>query len=248
MAVWTEEELKILKCAGSNTTAPELQALLPNHTVTAIALKRHRVGILYHKGDPNLVVPGLSSTCAQILFGSLLGDGSIVEHHKGRYILQEQHSKKQMDYVVWKAEHMPELLPCLSLNNKKGPVYSTVSFPMFSVLREEMYGTKGRKNRVAKCILEGLDFLGLLVWYLDDGTWTHPPVIGKKIFMHEDLMTLVQSLEQRLKIVIGAKQRRGYFFTSFPKRGRDYLFSKWRGLFDLYHIPDCMRYKLGPYA
>jgi recombination protein RecA len=126
----------------------------------------------------------------QMLLGTLLGDGTItVNPGSGSCKFEVQHTIKQVDYLVWKAEVLRNFIarkppyrvirwriskPSKKMNFSKkeyeGVHFHTIVAPCFNKLRDLFY-PNGVK-RVSKEILDQLEPLGLAVWFMDDGSRT----------------------------------------------------------------------------
>lgn len=150
----------------------EIAKLIGCHKLT-IYKTRRRLGIkALSRCDRNLCEP--SSEQWQVIYGTLLGDGSISNGKKGNYRchsqLQIAHCLKQKDYVFWKYDYFKDWCkssPKLTTNKDQWRI-RTFHHPLFSDLRKMWY-PKGKKI-IPEPILEKLDTLGLAVWYMDDGS------------------------------------------------------------------------------
>ncbi len=208
----------------------------------------------------------LEPVVQQVLIGSILGDASITKATSSKdlknYCFREQHTNAQFDYMDWKAAILEQFNPWLSK-----PVLRTTSYgsnisrelrlatlPMFSSLRKRIYH-KHANGRWAKTwlpmegFIEHLDILGLLIWYLDDGssglgkkTKTANPTISTIKWCNEDLQQTVNHLNQKYSLDMrlvrdGADIRLG-------ASSRDILFPQWEEIIKTYSIPECVSYKV----
>lgn len=113
----------------------------------------------------------MDASTYQVLLGSILGDGCITKNTKKckNYCFKEMHGPEQREYVAWKGEMLKQLGTIVC--GKTRPELFTKTMPYFTKLRELVYGNKAEKNRLPDDLFQSTDALGLLVWFLDDGTW-----------------------------------------------------------------------------
>lgn len=121
----------------------------------------------------------LSDECKQVILGSLLGDGCI-GIHKG-YVnarVQIRHSIIQDDYIKWKFYKLSEIAPSKLQYSKQPDGFSKkqkVNF-MSKAMSEltEIHEIVCKKNTntldIKRSWLNHIDKLGLLIWWLDDGS------------------------------------------------------------------------------
>jgi hypothetical protein len=111
-----------------------------------------------------------------IIFGTLLGDGSLRNTYKN-YALALGQGQKQLEYLNWKKEKLsnfivkqePKVYQSKSEHNH-APMYHyhTISHPFLTELRGKIY-PNGDKT-VTKEWLDNIDELAMAVWYMDDGS------------------------------------------------------------------------------
>jgi hypothetical protein len=157
--------------------------------------------------DEVAVGGGLSRVAAQVVTGTLLGDGSIP---KACAFLQLTHSAAQEEYVRLKAGALAELQPVIGHHAVKartdGPRHPVVSCrtrasKALQVIRDRFYPERGRKH-----VPPGLTLTPLTaaVWFLDDGyTKTKSDSlalseIAAHSFVGDGLGLLVQGLRDQL--------------------------------------------------
>ena len=121
----------------------------------------------------------LSDECKQVILGSLLGDGCI-SIHKG-YVnarVQIRHSIIQDDYMKWKFHKLSEVAPPKLQYSKQPNGFSKnqkVNF-MSKAMSEltEIHEIVSKRNtntlNIKRSWLNHIDKLGLLIWWLDDGS------------------------------------------------------------------------------
>jgi len=136
-------------------------------------------------GEDSLVATyrGLNPTQEQIVYGSFLGDGCISTEKRssakgGSHRLVLTQGYKQLDYLNLKNQTLGEFSrDTISYKTGYGSLaYKAVSKPIVDLigLVQENYsiieGERFRRKRITTNLLNKLDWLGLAVWYLDDGS------------------------------------------------------------------------------
>jgi len=282
-ALWTARELTTL-LDNPNAEDAELQRLLPRHTLSGIKVRRRRLGLFYSdehcgrvakrnraqldadqlcKVDQTLALDDLDNEVWQVLMGSLLGDGGLKRNTGGRnrfacrnYHFVTSHCDYQRTYSGWKRNKLSVFHPS---RLGKRATFSTCSHPIFTELRPLFYSlsAKKRTDLIPACVMERLDLLGLLVWYLDDGSCGVGPGvrtrnpnfrIAAKSFGPQQLESMAASLNRRflLHLRVGTSRwrtSRNYTLT-LPRQDTECLMRLWRMLFDRYDIPGEMLYKI----
>ena len=104
----------------------------------------------------------------QILIGSLLGDAGLVKPGKN-VIFREKHCIKQKDYLLWKRELLNKIVPTKLIYSKNQPMIYSGALKRLNKIYEMFY--PNGKKIIREGILEELNFLGLAVWYMDDGSY-----------------------------------------------------------------------------
>ena len=112
--------------------------------------------------------PTLSSEQEQVLRGSMLGDGALIsrKHDSSLPYFSESHSIAQADYLRWKADALANLSPVVTEEQRTdgaGGSHPTIRLRTRAV--PALYGWRRKPQEW----LDGLDALGLAVWFMDDG-------------------------------------------------------------------------------
>jgi hypothetical protein len=121
----------------------------------------------------------------QTLFGSLLGDGSLVKKSEKSYCYAECHAKKQAFYLIWKMFmgflENQTVRKVVGKGNRQDQLYLRGKICVYR-RHDKIHGLfykksskpKRRfiKNPELRYILPRLDPLGLAVWYCDDGSYS----------------------------------------------------------------------------
>ena len=107
----------------------------------------------------------------QVVYGSILGDGSLRKLKEGCTQLRIGHGFEQKEYAIWKKEIISNVVSYVGDGKNK---YSFDTIPMYELNRLN-YKTKYGKNKfchIPEEIINNLDILGLTIWYLDDGNFS----------------------------------------------------------------------------
>jgi recombination protein RecA len=215
-------------------------------TKNAVYRARKRFGIMaFKRWERNNCEP--TPRQIEVIYGSMLGDGSISNGIKNKKpcqsIFEVKHCDKQKDYVEWKYMELKSLCPTGTKKVKNGERIQwrirTFHHPFFTRLRKLFY-PKGVKI-ITKEILDNIGVLGLAVWYMDDGTLSKH---GNHIkfctcsFSERDNLILSQWLENRFLIKTEIKIYSGYRFLIVDLASRKRLIE----IIKQAVIP-CMKYK-----
>jgi len=177
----------------------------------------------------------------QLVFGSLFGDGAI---SKTDLFYREHHSIKQSDYLKWKNsilrfsfyEYPDDKHPTCQIRSRK--------LPLLETLYKKYYSDD--KKKVAEENLNDLTELGLLVWYLDKGSYNyynHTVYISTNISRWEQ-ETIVAWFMNKWNIEPTIHGKR----ICFPQKQTDSLLRLIYPVFREYHLPQCMLYKMGHFT
>jgi predicted NodU family carbamoyl transferase len=123
-----------------------------------------------------LSVISLSDQCKQVILGSLLGDGCLtIQKGYKNARMQIRHSILQEDYLRWKFEVLSEIAP-ERLQVQKPDGYSKnqkigfISNAMSQLTEIHQVVCKTNKLNIKRSWLNHITELGLLIWWLDDGS------------------------------------------------------------------------------
>jgi recombination protein RecA len=112
----------------------------------------------------------------QVMYGSVLGDGSIQRHNRSQDSLPQMrwtHCTKQKDYLLYKVglmgKHIATTGQCRPHKNKATNGFAAESTPLYEL--NCIAGYKEDYN-IPEEIADNLNELGLAIWYLDDGTYS----------------------------------------------------------------------------
>ena len=190
------------------------------------------------------------------IIGMLMGDAGLSKDRKNSHLFIG-HSKKYEAYALWKKEILEQVTSVSvwygeSTAQKDGKLHQvmriwTKSHPFYTGLRDRMY-FENRKTFDLHCLLRLTD-LGLLLWFLDDGTryWEENGNTPSILFCTDrynyiEHLSLQKYFHDRWNL-IGKMNRHGKHwrirFANSEAKKLDEIFSPY-----LSQVPDCMKYKL----
>ena len=175
----------------------------------------------------------------QIVYGSLLGDGSIRRVAKGRNPhLRFSQGWKQEDYIRFKSDIMGNLMagPVRETNHSS---FESESIPLYEL--NEVVDYK-KDYMIPQAVADNLNELGLAIWYLDDGTFA-----GNHEKWGKGKSCIYCSKFKNREIMLEALKRLGLEATIF-KNGFQFDAENTEKLHQLIcrFVPECMDYKIHP--
>lgn len=154
----------------------------------------------------------------QFLIGTLLGDGYFhfspnVKIPDSTYLVI-QHGIRQLDYLLWKAEHLKSLNPVFEQHfvyydpGKRMTTRNTVNTKSYYLLGDyckNIYlwdeALQKRRKYISDEFMEKLDLQGLAVWFMDDGNYADSEIwISTQSFTEEDNYKIVNFIKKKWKI------------------------------------------------
>jgi hypothetical protein len=187
-----------------------------------------------------------------LIYGLILGDGSLPNIKDGNSRLDICHGPKQYEYILWKSGLVSRLGFQNTLKTYSGPTYTqirltTVRDKFWTELRAKLYSFRNTpsktRKRITPNILKDCSIRTLLLWYLDDG---HNYVKDSGIYLGTfELSYQEQELIQKwIYELTGAelvirKQKYQYYLKTY----RDAEKFK-QPLRDIFPNIECMSYKL----
>jgi len=166
---WPEESVEFLK-KNWKLSNKEIGKKINKHP-KAVCEKRRALGLPFRECD---IVP-LSFLQKQLIFGSLLGDGSIVRGKEDKNCrFSEAHSIKQKDYLLFKHKKLiPFSGKVIEYPRKDGGrdvKFSTKAHPVFNSFRKMFYNKDGKKIIRPSTLKHITHSLALAMWFGDDGS------------------------------------------------------------------------------
>jgi uracil-DNA glycosylase family 4 len=197
-------------------------------------------------GDRVATGQGLSGVARELVYGTLLGDGSI---SRGKRMLTFGHSAKQLEYAEFKAWVLRELEPVMDGHMVAAvaggsPQYSVVhcrtrSHRALGPIRDEFYRPR---KAVPERLAHDLAPRTLAVWFMDDGHLRRRPPrqpsaeIATVAYTDGDLQILLKGLS-RLGVAAKAVRGRIHFGVEATRKLSELIAP---------YVPHWMRYKLHP--
>ena len=126
------------------------------------------------EGDDVLVAVkqyALSPEQEQLIFGGVLGDGSLRFVSDHNVAFRVGHGERQESYLAWKHEMLAPFAREMAPTGA-GKGFDTIPMHQLSWLRRAVYANGGGKCAVAEKFVDSLDARGIAIWYLDDGTFS----------------------------------------------------------------------------
>ena len=187
----------------------------------------------------------------QIIFGSLLGDASLVLQANGiNAYFRETHGIKQLSYLEWKNKFLERLDVCISKGKSfdkrtnKYYYYCFLRSPVFSCLTTLYPSFYNNQNKYLSVeALQTIDELGLAVWYMDDGyVGNYQSFISTQSFSYLEHLIMHKWFKERWELNAKIRNKGHLHFLEFNSRDTDKLFS----IIEPYIIKE-MDYKLDKY-
>lgn len=179
----------------------------------------------------------------QILLGSLLGDGCIMDRSSRNPIYTETHSIHQLEYISWKQTKLYPFITRVSIGHKNTQAQiRSVALPQLKFYRGVFYPDGNKLVPVEA--LDWLDDIAVAVWYMDDGSMHRESGLIRLATCAFNLRTvgMLQGwLAAKYKILSYVRVDKGiYPIISIQRESND----RFLKLVEPYVIPS-MRYKLG---
>ena len=184
------------------------------------------------------------------IIGMLMGDAGLSKDRKNAHLFIG-HSKKHEDYALWKKQILEEITSVSvwygeSTAEKNGKLHQvmriwTKSHPFYTSLRDRMY-FQNRKTFDLHC-LKRLTDLGLLFWYLDDGTAQGGgAMFCTDRYSYIENLSLQKYFHDRWKLVAKLNRHGKHWRLRLPKSEAQKLFR----IFEPFQsqIPESMKHKL----
>ena len=118
--------------------------------------------------DECMVARTLNEDQYQIMLGSFLGDGNIDILKSKRYRLRVVHCEKQREYCEWKANMFNSKLNKIENNGYSKKIAYNFTTKIFDLPENKNFPKT--KYTCPQWVLDELDYKGLSIWWMDDGT------------------------------------------------------------------------------
>lgn len=216
----------------------------------AIRIKSSRLGIKKESTSfrENL---GLNPIEEQVILGGLLGDLSCRITRTSKYArLEGGHGSEQKEYLLWKAKILQRLMIKVRSAAGNTSLYNSKNFKILNEYYNLFYHS-GHKS-INQKILDLLDDFGLLIWYLDDGSYKKrdkSSCIYTNGFSFEEQVLMKNWFNKKYGLNPAIYKNRD--LKRYPSKVWYYIYfgvKDTKKLFNIlkkFHVPNCMKYKLG---
>jgi hypothetical protein len=245
---WNSLELGYLKENFSSNKDKSIAAFL-NKSSNAIRIKASRLKLSKESTTyRNSLVLTLDEE--QVILGGLMGDlYCTITHTSKNARLEGGHSKKQLGYLNHKISLLQRLKWSVRNNKDGNYLYESKSFPCLNKYYSLFYSNN--KKIVNNTILNKIEKLGLLIWYMDDGTYHKRDgrsYLFTNCFTYDEQLVMQKYFEDKWgiypKIYISNGKNeyinKVWYYLSFPVSET----IKLHDLFRSFEVPECMKYKL----
>lgn len=202
----------------------------------------------------------------QICYGGLLGDSSLSRRSNEQYRLKLGHSEKQLPYLKWKKELLKPFIiqekatyePPKHTQFRKQRFFSHPFYIYNSIIHQDFTNLAGlfycrKKNGkrikyITQKLLNKIQPLAILIWYLDDGHLTKDKMarIATNCFSLSENKTIKRWFwhKYRIKAIIYHN-----IYTKYSTYFIGFNVNDTKKFFELFKpfkssIPECMHYKL----
>lgn len=115
----------------------------------------------------------LSQDQWQIVYGSIMGDGSLRKREYGTHSLRITHGIKQKEYCLWKQSLLGNIISSTESKHPNRYGFETNQLYELNEVGDYKVGKKeDRRYSIPDLIKNNMNELGLAIWYLDDGTYS----------------------------------------------------------------------------
>jgi len=244
---WKKNEINYLVNNFSSLSDGVLSSYLKK-SINAIRIKASRLNLRKNSSiyRENLT---LNKNENEIIIGSLLGDLSCRRTKTSKNCrLEGGHCLKQEGYAKFKINLLKKLKWCVR-KTETAYYFQTKSFKCLNYYHDLFYSK--RKKIITREILENVGRLGLLIWYLDDGSFRKrdkSSCLHTNGFSHVENLIIKKWFEEKWNIypnIWKNKDNKKYpgkiwYFLYFPVSETVKLLK----LFHNFKIPKCMEYKV----
>lgn len=247
--VWSKEQIACLEQNFPTLPDAELARVI-GKSPNALRIKASRLGINKEMTSIRRELE-LTPIERQVIIGGLLGDLSCRISRTSIYArLEGGHCERQKEYMLWKINLLQRLMFNVGRAATGAYLYQSRNFKALNEYYHLFYSKECKS--INREILDLLGDFGLLIWYLDDGTYHKR---DRNIRLHTNGFTF----EEQLIIKKWFKEKYNvepsvYKNTDnkrYPNKNWYYLYFKVKdsekllGLFRKFPVPNCMKYKLG---
>lgn len=165
----------------------------------------------------------------QIIYGSLMGDGTVSCHIKddkieGNVWFSERHSIEQKEYLEWKSTQLKRLNVQFYIKENEYVNLKTSHLKILTELRQKFYTPI---KRVTKDILNRIHTLGLAVWYQDDGCYNKTnrnAIICTHNFSYNEHLLMQEYFKERWNLDVRIHRRESKESGKFKSNYKEYYY------------------------
>ena len=194
-------------------------------------------------------ITSLSSIQEQVILGGILGDSSFRHYNNKEYSngIIMRHSLKQKDYVKYKNKLLGKLVihykEYEAQNSYEKEKVEAWTYSNQAISKIYQLCTKDNHKYITKEWLEKLNWLGIAIWYMDDGN-LHVGTKNPSIYFHtegyskEENETIINFFSH-IGIKAYLRRYKTYYFVAISTNDSNKI---WENIKTF--IPDNMQYKL----
>lgn len=194
----------------------------PNHKflttkgyIEAQKLTTHH--IILGSYESNAFAKALNNDQFQIILGSYLGDGNL-HRPNSRYILRIRHGIHQKEYCEWKAS----MFNCKTTIIEKNGYAQTKAICFATKIFDLEDNLPDRKTSCPQWVIDKLDYRGIAIWIMDDGSLNKKSPIIRISTCSFDENTQQRLVEKFKKMGINShyyKCKKGYYYIEINEQG-----------------------------
>jgi hypothetical protein len=227
-------------------TESEIAALYGTYQMKVSRLRKAwGIPTLGKTGRITKALPPLTELQRELLTGSLLGDGYMVESGGQTARFAESHGESQSEYLLWKKGLLEAYALTTTVTEKRdgdkvfrGLRLNGVSCEALREFYDLFYPVPDRKRKFPADLYKRMTPFVLAVWYMDDGSLAkgcHPRI---SFGLDEESLGHALRALRKLRLSPVVHQGHGAWDITFP--GQSDKFFRLVGP----HVPACMNYKL----
>jgi hypothetical protein len=249
MRMWVDQDVICLRQSFPCTDDVILGRLL-SRSPNALRIKASRLNIRKNTSIAR-ETRQLTKTEEQVIVGGLFGDLCARISGNSRFPrLEGGHCQAQADYMRWKLAMLERLQWRVRSAKQNTYLFTSKSLKALQPYHQMFY-PQGKKV-VSPEALNVLNDFGLLIWYLDDGTYRkrdHTICLYTNSFTEREQHILCGWFWQNYHVlphIYTATDQKNYpskkwYYLYFPRHETTKLLT----ILAQFDIPDCMRYKFG---
>ncbi len=248
---WTKTEIQLLKDNFPKMEDRKLSRII-RKSPNALRIKASRLKIIKETSEIRSDLR-INEIEEQIILGGLLGDLYCGYSKTSKYPrLQGAHGKDQKEYVFWKIKLLNRLRFRQRVTKIGAYWYESKTFKALTEYYQLFYSNKYKQ--VNEQILSRLNDFGLLIWYLDDGSYSkrdHYITFYTNGFTYNEQVLISNWFKNRYNLSPKIGPIRNHNYPNkiwYCLRFNVIDSKKLIDIFKQFEIPSCMEYKLGEFS